>query len=94
MRQYIETCLRALTGHKGRFSDDMVRYWQDVQKKYSSCNQPMMPQDHIPMWYERAMDKGIPVAFVEPEKPLIAVEEVREVKPTPKPMRAGALVAG
>lgn len=80
MRQYIETCVRALSGHQGKFSEAFERFWFDVQKKYSACNQPMMPQDHIPMWYTRAMDEGIAVAFREPDP-------VLQAPPPPMDMR-------
>jgi hypothetical protein len=62
MRQYIHTCLQAMTGHTGEFSPEMEAFWRNVQANYSHCNVPMMPQEHIPIWFARALDEGVPIA--------------------------------
>lgn len=59
MRQYIETCLRNMTGFQGQFSKAMERFWLDAEAQYKACGVPMLPQNHIPLWWSRAVDQEI-----------------------------------
>lgn len=61
MRDHVAICLRMMTGHGGAFSAEMEAFWREVERQYRSCNVMMIPQNHIPLWYQRAMDQGIPL---------------------------------
>lgn len=82
MRQYIETCLRGITGFQGKFSDEMELFWRTVQFKYNACSVPMMPQEHIPIWWHEAQRQCIPLEYVVKEKP---AEVPQPSPPAPKP---------
>lgn len=81
MKQYVDICLRAITKHDGEWSKELESYWTEIHKDYMHCNVHMMPQEHIPLWHARAMDKGIPLG----RKP----EAVANVLPQPKREKVG-----
>lgn len=72
MRHHVEFCLRNLVStptFQGKFSEEMERFWHNVEINYKRCGIPSgIPQQHIPIWWERAKDLKIPIEKVEGER--------------------------
>lgn len=89
MRHHIEHCLRNLISvpaFQGKFSEEMGKFWHDVEVNYKHCGIPSgVPQNHIPMWWERAKELKIPIEFV-------VVEPVQEPVKEPVPVKLPSLV--
>lgn len=81
MRDHVRLCLQNLTGHRSEFSDELEAFWRDVETKYKACNVMQIPQNHIPFWHERSIDKGLPLvngfkSIVEPPELKRAVRQL------------------
>ena len=61
MRFHIDQCVRAMTGFQGQFSPDMEAYWRMVEALYKNCNVMQVPQEHLPLWWMRAVDAKVPM---------------------------------
>lgn len=68
MRDTVDICLRTLAQYPvGRWSTEMETFWREVELKYKACNVMQIPQQHIPLWWERAKDLKIPLAAPSPQ---------------------------
>jgi len=75
--------MRNLTGYQGKFSDELEAFWKIVLAQYVACFTPHIPEAHVPFWYARIVDQGIPIAYREPVKPKADL---------PPPIKRAALV--
>lgn len=81
MRDHVSACLRALTGAKGRFSEELEIFWREVERQYKCCNVMMIPQEHIPLWHARALDQKIRIE-APPVRPPLPLEVDEADDPT------------
>lgn len=69
MQHVVNHCVRNLVSapkFEGRFSKEMEAFWHNVEMSYRRCGIPSgVPQDHVPLWWARALDAKIPVEFKE-----------------------------
>jgi hypothetical protein len=64
MRQHTESILRnALGNFEGSFSPEWCNFFEDVERRYASGQngQHMLAEAVVPLWIERAKDKGVPL---------------------------------
>jgi hypothetical protein len=73
-----------ITGHQGQFSRELEQFWLDVERKFKACDIQMIPQDAIPIWHERSVDLGIPLAPVAVSTATVATTPASPSAPKPK----------
>jgi hypothetical protein len=48
-----------MSGFQGQFSPEMEAFWRDAETLYKNCNVMQIPQEHIPLWWMRAVDAEV-----------------------------------
>ena len=70
MKQYIDTCIRHMTGiGSGTLHPELERFFQDQETRYRNCGMQAIPQEHMPLLMLVVEQRKIPlVAPPKPEK--------------------------
>jgi len=81
MRFHIDQCVRAISGFQGQFSPEMETHWRNIETLYKNCNVLQIPQEHIPLWWMRAVDAQVPLEASAKRKGGLEPSSVRHKEP-------------